>query len=141
MFFYKKIRKNLTSLLLTDSNRTRDDRRYLPRWQVNNKILYRRPDTPEEYECQSKDVNGTGACLRNPTSFIPNEKLDLTIYLVENIEPIRAQGHVVWQASQGGENLAGIHFDRISTKDQDCIFEYAFEFKKEELFKNWFKGW
>lgn len=116
------------------------DRRYLPRWEVDSKILLRADDDTLESECRSKDINCAGTCIRTAAKVNPNQQLDLTIYLADDIEPIHTRGRVVWSLTQGESNLAGVHFDRIRTRDQDLIFQYAFEYKRTDLMRNWFKG-
>ena len=116
------------------------DHRYLPRWQVNNRIFYRLEKHTKAHECQSKDLSCMGACLATKESLDPNQKVQLTIYLTED-QPIEVNGHIVWNAKTSGENLAGVIFDNLSLKSQDMILKYAFEIKKEDLINHWFKGW
>ena len=116
------------------------DRRYLPRWEVDNKILFKKEDETTEYECHSKDINCTGACIRTREDIAPNQELDLTIYLADDIEPIRVHGRTLWRIARDNESLVGGHFDRVSDKTGDLIFNYAFEYKKEEVLRHWFKG-
>lgn len=116
------------------------DRRYLPRWEVDNKILYRRENEVSHHECRSKDINCSGACIRTDEEIPLNQELALTVYLADDIEPVHVHGKTVWRLSKEQENLVGIQFDRISDKTSELIFNYAFEYKKEELMKRWFKG-
>lgn len=118
----------------------RQERRYLPRWEVDNKIIYSKEAETLLHQCQSKDISATGVCLRTAQDIPPDAKLNLTIYLEENIEPIVVHGQVRWKAARGEENLVGIQFDRVNDKTSDLIFRYAFQNKRDQLMKNWFKG-
>jgi len=116
-----------------------DERRYLPRWEVDNRIIYRKNNEDTAHECRSKDIHAMGACLRSDYDIPPYQELDLTIYLADDIEPIHVRGRTLWRVARDKENLIGIRFERISDKISDLIFNYAFEYKKEELMKRWFK--
>ena len=116
------------------------DRRYLPRWEVDNKILYLKEGDSEYRACRSKDINCVGACIRTDEAIDINKPLSLTVYLAEGIEPVYVHGRAVWHKSTGDENLVGIQFDQVSDKTSERIFAYVFEYKRDELMKNWFRG-
>ncbi len=116
------------------------DRRYLPRWEASNKISYRKENDIVYRDCLSKDINCTGACLRASEELPVHQNLKLTIQLAENIDPIQVQGRVVWQQGHDADYCVGIQFDRVSDKASELIFRYAFEFKHDDMMKNWFKG-
>ena len=116
------------------------DRRYLPRWEVDNKIRYQKENDAPYQECRSKDINCSGACMRTSEDIPLNQALNLTIYLADGIEPIYVHGHTRWRVVRDNESLVGIQFDRINDKTSDRIFQYAFEYKREELMKRWFKS-
>ena len=116
------------------------DRRYLPRWKINSKILYRKAGDVAYREARSNDVSATGLCLSAPDDVAIAEELNMTIYLVPEQDPISVQGKAVWRKLHGAENMVGIQLDRINDKTSELIFKYAFEFKRDELMKLWFKG-
>ncbi len=116
------------------------DNRYLPRWEVQNRILYKFNDESKVRECQSKDISCAGACLLTPERLPKNKKIKLTIYLNDD-KYIEVQGHIAWTKVQGNEHLVGISFYNTNEKDQELILKYAFEIKKEDVIKHWFKGW
>ena len=139
MFIGKDEKGGLKEQTEKSDSTTTHDRRYLPRWEVDNKILYQKENEDTYHECRSKDINATGACMRTTEDITPNQQLNLTIYLADDIEPISIHGQTVWRVSREKENLVGIRFDRITEKTSDLIFHYAFEYKKEELMKRWFR--
>ncbi|GEM_PF-582308 len=116
------------------------DRRYLPRWEVDNKILYRKEGDSEYRPCRSKDINCVGICIRTDETIDVNQPLSLTVYLAEGIAPVYVHGRALWRKLIGTENLVGILFDQVSDKTSERIFAYAFEYKRDELMKNWFRG-
>ena len=138
---FVKTAENSTLLHSQKSESSKDpDRRYLPRWEVNNKISYRKDNDILYHDCLSKDINCTGACIRTPEDIPVHQNLKLTICLAENIDPIQVHGRVVWQKGHGEEHSLGIQFDRVSDKTSELIYRYAFEFRHDDLVKSWFKG-
>ena len=121
-----------------DSNQ--DDRRYFPRWEVSNRVVYQLENEDVLRECRTKDINCAGACIYPKGKIKPDTKIDLTIYLAENKAPVRALGKCSWSRNVGDVHLAGIQFDEISEKAKDLLFEFAFEWKREELVAHWFRG-
>ncbi len=115
------------------------DRRYLPRWEVDNKIFFKKENEIMPHECRGKDIHCAGACIRTREEIPLNQKLNLTIYLADDIDPIHVRGRALWLRRQDNENLVGIQFDSVREKVSDIIFSYAFEYRRDELMKLWFK--
>lgn len=124
----------------TIASQKSEDRRYLPRWEVSNKALYRFSSGTATHECQSRDVHFAGACICTKEYIPLNQKLKLTIYLT-NETSIEVDGTVLWQKPMGQQYLIGVNFYDVSRKVQETILKYAFEIKKEDLIRHWFRGW
>ncbi|MCK5579759.1 MAG: PilZ domain-containing protein [Candidatus Omnitrophica bacterium] len=124
----------------TDNSGPNNDNRYLPRWEVNNRIVCKVKETADIYECRSMDISCSGACLISRESIPFNEKVHLTVYLTED-EHLDVDGHVVWTRPAQYGNLMGIMFDNLKTEIQELILDYAFEIKKDDVQKHWFDGW
>jgi len=77
------------------------DKRYLPRWEVENRVLYRLDNESNPHEGQSKDISCTGACIRTKSKLSPQQKVKLTIYLSE-ASSIQVEGEIVWNKSSEG---------------------------------------
>lgn len=118
----------------------RIDKRYLPRWTVNQRVLYQKESEPTYQECRSRDIHSEGACIC-PIEELPiDQKLNLTIYLPGDIA-IHVQGKVLWVQNYAQQKLAGLRFDNVTQKDQDMILQQAFNCNKEAMIKHWFQGW
>jgi len=141
MFFEESKQLNKTPSGNTSQSNSKDDRRYFPRWQANNKVMYRKQDDMYPHVCLSKDIHCEGMCLRAPEAIASDQKLALVIYLSPDSDPINADGRVMWNRTQGHDNLVGIHFERLTSAAREKIFNYAFDFQREDMVKNWFKGW
>ena len=116
------------------------DKRYLPRWEVENKVVYRLNSDSDGHECISKDISCGGACLKTKEQLSSKQKVKLTIYLEDDVT-VHVDGQIIWQKPAAGENLVGVVFANTSQRAQDLILKYAFEIKKEEMINHWFQGW
>ncbi len=116
------------------------DRRYLPRWEVENRIMYRKKDDVFYHEALTKDFNCSGLCLNTKEDIALNQEVTLTLYLAEDVT-VHLKGIVSWQKHTEHGYLAGVQFDNISKKAQDLLLEYAFQSRQQELKKHWFQGW
>lgn len=116
------------------------DQRYIPRWVVHNKVLYRKENNPAYQETASKDINCSGASFYCSDEVSPHQKLQMVMYLSETIA-VEVSGTVLWKKDSKDQSLIGVRFENISSHVQDMILQYAFEFKKEDLTRHWFKGW
>ena len=116
------------------------EKRYIPRWNVQNKILYRKEENNIYREALSKDINSSGACFLCPEAIQPPSKLTLLLYLSEHVA-VEVSGTVLWNKDGSGYNLIGIRFESIPRQIQEIILQHAFEYKKEDLVRHWFKGW
>lgn len=117
-----------------------NEKRYLPRWNVNNRVLYLKEEGLAYQECRSRDINAEGACICPSEALAVNQPLKLTFYLSEGIA-VYAQGKVKWVKNQADQKIVGLQFDNVSEKTQDMILQYAFNFNKAALTKHWFQGW
>ena len=117
-----------------------EDKRYIPRWEVNNRILYQVNDS-EALECLSKDISCTGACLLVNKELSLQEKLRLKIYLEEGAS-VSVNGRVAWcKRVKHDQYLIGISFDGPTPEAQETILNYAFEIRRKDVVNHWFKGW
>lgn len=116
------------------------EKRYIPRWQVDNRVCYQFESGGNAHECRSKDLSCSGICLQTDQGMIPEQNVKLTIDLSDSVS-VKVDGRILWSRPSLGWNLAGISFSNVDPEVQDLILDYAFEVKKEDVVKHWFKGW
>jgi len=116
------------------------ERRFLPRWEVNNRVLCHADENQNVLECRSMDLSCSGVGLVTRDRIPPSQKIKLAIFLTD-AKAVEVEGHVVWQRLSTYGNLTGVNFENISLEIQDTILKYAFEFKKKDLINHWFDGW
>ena len=86
-----------------------EERRYLPRWAVSNRVIYQRESGTAVHEGHSRDVHFAGACICTKEHLPLNQKLKLTIYLSDHTA-IEVDGTVLWHKPMGEQYLVGINF-------------------------------
>lgn len=116
------------------------EKRYIPRWSANQRVLYQKENETVFQECRSRDIHSEGACICPSEDLSPHQNLNLKIYLSEDVV-VRAQGKVLWVKNHASPKVAGLQFNNVSQNTQDMILEYAFNCNKAALIKHWFKGW
>ena len=116
------------------------DQRYLPRWEIKNRVFYSLDSDQHPKEALTKDLSGTGVCILTRESIIPHQKIQLTIYLSE-VTMVKVQGNIVWIKPAVNQNQIGINFHEISDQAQELILQHAFEINKAGVLKHWFDGW
>lgn len=114
------------------------DKRYLPRWQVKNRVTYRFNGDIAHHEARTRDLSCAGASILSP--FPITQKLKMKIYLFED-DSVEVEGQPVWAEETRDGHLTGINFLNTSTDIQNKILQYAFEIKKDDVVKHWFEGW
>lgn len=116
-----------------------DDQRYLPRWNVNNRIICKLPKA-DVHECITRDLSCTGASLFTSAKIASKQKVSLTVHLT-NLISFEVQGRVLWNKSADNGHLVGVVFEDVSQEIQELILQHAFEVRREDLRKHWFSGW
>ena len=85
------------------------DKRYLPRWEVNNRIQYQLEHDLKVYEARTKDLSCAGACLVISEAIPLKQKVKMKIFLSENTT-VEAEGKIVWCRPTTRGNIVGIDF-------------------------------
>ena len=116
------------------------DKRYFPRWQVKNRVVYRYEGDFNFHEGRTRDLSCTGVALFSKFSVVIPQKLKLRIYLFED-DHVEVEGNPVWSKETTEGHLTGINFVNTSTEIQNKILQYAFEIKKNDVVNHWFEGW
>ena len=116
------------------------DQRYLPRWEVCNRVICSLEEKEKIFQAETKDLSCAGACIATPEPIGLDQRLRLTIYLTKN-QSVTVSGSVIWVKLMQDNHFVGIQFYNTSEEDQSVILEHAFELNRDELVKHWFKGW
>ena len=117
-----------------------NDKRYFPRWETSSQVMLQLTSTPKTYQATTKDINCSGACLFSPEELPLNSEVQVTVKLTPQKKAM-FKGKVVWNKKAGSEYQAGVNFYNVNDADANALLDFAYEFKREDLVKHWFKGW
>jgi c-di-GMP-binding flagellar brake protein YcgR len=104
------------------------DHRYLPRWEVNNRVLYHIEPNHESHHGQTCDLSYAGARISTTTKPDIAQQIDMTVFLAPH-SPIKIKGHVLWTRETDAQHSVemGVRFDNPDPQTQDLILQHAFE--------------
>ena len=121
-------------------NDSASERRYLPRWEVNNRIQYQLGPYADQLEGATKDLNSSGASVvvgRDPLVY---KRIRMTVYLDKNVS-FDVDGNIMWTKKENDQYVLGVRFQNLTPEAQDLILEHAFRIDKKKFLKHLFKGW
>lgn len=116
------------------------DLRYFPRWEVNNRVLYRIDEDKEFHDGKTRDISCAGACIVGHAQAAPHQKIKITMQLSEGAT-IKLNARILWVKTGPDELAMGVAFYDTPDKVQDSILQHAFELDKDKVLKQWYKGW
>ncbi|MBI5416181.1 MAG: PilZ domain-containing protein [Candidatus Omnitrophica bacterium] len=116
------------------------DKRYFPRWEVPNRVIYKLRDDPTPRHGHTRDLSCAGSCLFLTEHLPLREKLSLSIHLSPKTS-VDVHGTVVWQDISSTPYLTGVAFYETDDKAQDLILRHAFELNHDQVLAHWYKGW
>jgi len=117
-----------------------NDKRYLPRWAVRNRVFYKLEQDPRTREGHTRDLSCSGARVRTNSSLEPHQKIHMTIRLNEETV-VSLHGYIVWLRVIADETEMGVNFINTSPQTQEVILQHAFEVNRDQVKTHWFDGW
>lgn len=128
------------SITSPQNSQSPSDKRYFPRWHLNNKATYALENENAPHIARTRDLSCSGVCLSVNESILPHQHIRLKINLADE-SVIRLQGQIVWVRPKADANELGIVFYNTDDVAQDLILQHAFEFNRKEVVNHWFRGW
>ena len=111
------------------------DQRYLPRWEVRNRVTCHLEKHNKIFDAETKDLSCSGVCILTSEPVRLSQRLKLTIYL-SKYKSVTVMGTVVWIKPMQGNKLIGVHFYNTTEDAHETILEHAFELNRDELVKH-----
>ncbi len=127
--------QNLEQMSSNDS-----DKRYFPRWEVEEPVFYRLDGEGESFKGTTKDISLRGACIIGGWNIEPQQKVEMTIQLSKK-KAVKLNAHILWVRFKNGQPQMGVTFYNTPDHVTDSILQHAFELDKDKVLKHWFKGW
>ena len=114
-----------------------DERRLLPRWQVNREAKVWLTQTQEFSQCIIEDINLKGMCASFNNRLPKEEPLNMSLALEDNSNPLRLEVNLPWVRETEGRYVYGMSFSKILDPDKDRIYEYINNHCSEQLKDKW----
>ncbi len=115
------------------------DKRYFPRWEVQNRVLFQLKDNPEIFEGHTTDLSCVGMCLYAHQPLSIHQKIKLVVYLSGETS-VSLFGIAVWANNEESSRKVGIVFYNTPLETQDLILQFAFNLNKERFLNDVFEG-
>jgi c-di-GMP-binding flagellar brake protein YcgR len=97
-----------------------EERRRAPRFSTSLTVIL--SEGGAHYVVETKDVSGTGVCLRSEKVFPVGTQLHLVFGRPPELPRLSAEGIVRW--SEGGKGV-GVEFTSISPDDRQAILRFV----------------
>ncbi|MCA9392737.1 MAG: PilZ domain-containing protein [Candidatus Omnitrophica bacterium] len=119
---------------------TGKEKRLHPRWDIENRVFFRRESNPDEHLAYTKDLSCTGTCILTKEKVRLGQILKISIYLSE-AETITLSAKVMWMRKADDLFCVGIHFVDITQDEQTFILQHAYELNHDTVVNHWFRDW
>lgn len=107
------------------------ERRKLPRWQINKRVLLKLKQVANELFCQIKDINCIGAQVVLNTKLPLDTAFKMSLRLSENYT-VEAKAWTTWHKVVNGSNHYGLCFSQIKDLDKTKINKFINVFYPNE---------
>lgn len=115
-----------------------NERRAMPRWQINQEAELTVENGIKPIPCVVEDISPGGMCVSLKRDLFDdvfsNFKLALSDFELE------VGAHVAWRTRQYEKNIYGLSFDRIEESLRSRIKEYVWKNFPDLLVKQWWSG-
>ncbi len=120
-----------------------EKRRYV-RWQIKSPLYYKLQDSDLKNEGLVKDISNGGASIIISEELSKDCLLNLVFKILDRINPILAEGRVIWQKEIKIEDrcqfATGVSFSRFRDVDKEKLYTYIWQNFPEELNRLWWQG-
>ena len=100
-----------------------EERRMLPRWQINRSARLKFKGMDNSIDCQVKDINQKGMQVIVGEG-LASENLPLCLDIeLDNGYVLDAQAAIAWHADSGVDNTYGLYFTRLRDADREKIYQ------------------
>jgi hypothetical protein len=115
-----------------------NERRNIPRWQINRQAKVKLEGAESFTDCQVKDINFKGIQISLGLKLQKDSFLKLCISLVEDYI-LDIETWVVWHKTIGDSNTYGLYFTRIKDNDKEKIYRFVHKFCPEQIKRQFYQ--
>ena len=117
-----------------------DERRQLPRWQVNRQVKVWLSQMQEFNQCIIEDINLKGMCASFDKQLPQERPVYMSLGLEDDSDIMQLEVNLSWSKEDQGRYVYGLSFIKIAEHDKNKIVHYinancCYQFKKK-----WWEG-
>jgi len=116
-----------------------DERRSMPRWQINQDAELTVENGFRSIPCVVEDISPGGLCISLKRNLFDDVFSNFKLALDGDFE-LNAGAHVAWHDQTDEKNIYGLSFNRIEDSIRGRIAQYVQENFPDLLVKQWWKG-
>lgn len=115
------------------------ERRKLPRWQINQQAKIRLEGAVSDAVCHIRDINFKGMQVIFGLKLGLDTYVNLRLILSPEIS-LDVQVWVAWHKTIDGRNTYGLYFTKITAEDKEKIYKFVYQNVPNEAVKGWSNG-
>lgn len=116
-----------------------DERRSMPRWQINQQAELKIENAFRAIPCVVEDISPGGLCISLKRNLFDDVFSNFKLSLNEDFE-LNTGAHVAWRDQTDEKNIYGLSFNRIEDSLRKRIGDYVQKNFPGLLVKQWWKG-
>lgn len=116
-----------------------DERRNMPRWQINQEAELTVEDGIKPIPCVVEDISPGGMCISLKRNLFDEVFSNFKLTLAQDFQ-LDVGAHVAWRTQQYEKNIYGLSFNRIEEPIKNRIQEYVWKNFPNLLVQQWWKG-
>ncbi len=116
-----------------------DERRIMPRWQINQEAELTVENGFKPIPCVVEDISSGGMRISLKRNLFDDVFSNFKLALSADFE-FNVDAHVAWRDQMYEKNIYGLSFNRAEESLKDKIKDYVWKNFPDLLIKHWWKG-
>ena len=101
-----------------------EERRRLPRWQVNREAKVWLSQAQEFSQCMIEDINLKGMCASFNKQLPQEQPVHMSLGFEGSPDIMQLEANLPWAKEDQGRYVYGLSFSKIADDDKDSIYQY-----------------
>lgn len=116
-----------------------EERRSVPRWQINKEVELTVDEGVRPIPCVVEDISARGMRISLNKNLFPEVFSNFNLTLTDGLA-FRAGAHVAWCDNTCEKNIYGLVFNRIEEPEKEKICQYVQDNFPKEITKHVWRG-
>jgi len=114
-----------------------DERRQLPRWEINKESKVWMPLIQGFSHCMIEDMHLKGMRVSFNKRLPQEQTVKMSFTIEDNFDFIKIEAQITWIKEDMGRYVYGISFNKIAEMDKDRIYQYINTNCYDQIKNNW----